>query len=366
MSKVSKLLEDAFGPLPVVDVNVNITPGSFSGEYRLTFSNTRIGEIVIETTDAFAHNITFPLGYQKVMLREPLFSGPVAKVDGKDAAVDVIGEVSEKMSFWISGIDAIGAGATAPSMADIRAGKGVIKKGMEGDSVFNVQLLLEKAVPGALFYKKDAKFEEADKQRTMAFQNYKGFKGKDVDGIVGKNTLAALEGDPVANPNKSGSQGLPVFPIITVPAGDNNLASMLPGSPDFVGPPAPPSGGISADAAKQAAEADKAKLEAAGKKLADAKTPAEVKEAAKEVKEAVNTSAFASPSAKAEATAASNQASAGNIEAAKVTGGGAIRDTVNTDNQIIGIKPWQIAVIGGGGLLGIALIGVGIAVAVRK
>lgn len=90
------------------------------------------------------------------------------------------------------GADFIGAEwTTAPSLEAVRAGNGVIKKGMRGPAVSYVQQkagLKGSAVDGA--------FGDGTDAAVRAFQ--KGMELGD-DGIVGKDTLEALDGVYIVN-----------------------------------------------------------------------------------------------------------------------------------------------------------------------
>lgn len=90
------------------------------------------------------------------------------------------------------GADFIGAEwTTAPSLEAVRAGNGVIKKGMRGPAVSYVQQkagLKGSAVDGA--------FGDGTDAAVRAFQ--KGMELDD-DGIVGKDTLEALDGVYIVN-----------------------------------------------------------------------------------------------------------------------------------------------------------------------
>lgn len=81
----------------------------------------------------------------------------------------------------MNGFDLLGAD-TAPSLADVRAGNGVIKKGMTGDSVMYVQ-----GIAGAVA---DGDFGSATE---TAVKNFQSAHGLSVDGVVGQATMAALD-----------------------------------------------------------------------------------------------------------------------------------------------------------------------------
>jgi hypothetical protein len=97
----------------------------------------------------------------------------------------------EQLKYWamkddMRGFDCLGCddelGASAPSLADVRAGRGVIKVGMSGDAVMYVQ-----GLAGAIA---DGNFGPATENTIKAFQRAHGLTP---DGVVGQSTLAALD-----------------------------------------------------------------------------------------------------------------------------------------------------------------------------
>lgn len=79
------------------------------------------------------------------------------------------------------GVDEIGA-TSAPSLDDVRAGRGVIKRDMRGAAVEYVQALAGVVVDGS--------FGSATETAVKKFQSAHDL---DADGIVGQKTLAALD-----------------------------------------------------------------------------------------------------------------------------------------------------------------------------
>ena len=82
----------------------------------------------------------------------------------------------------MSALDYIGAYTPAPSLDDVRAGRGSIKRGMSGAAVEYVQALTSVIVDGSF----GAGTEDAVKK----FQSANGLTA---DGVVGAQTLAALD-----------------------------------------------------------------------------------------------------------------------------------------------------------------------------
>ena len=82
----------------------------------------------------------------------------------------------------MSALDFIGASTPAPSLDDVRAGRGSIKRGMSGAAVEYVQALTSVVVDGSF----GAGTEDAVKK----FQSANGLTA---DGVVGAQTLAALD-----------------------------------------------------------------------------------------------------------------------------------------------------------------------------
>jgi peptidoglycan hydrolase-like protein with peptidoglycan-binding domain len=83
------------------------------------------------------------------------------------------------------GLDCLGIcllGADAPSLDDVRAGRGTLKKGMKGAAVEYVQ-----AIAGAIA---DGDFGPATEDAVKKFQSSNGLAA---DGVVGAQTLAALD-----------------------------------------------------------------------------------------------------------------------------------------------------------------------------
>ena len=73
-------------------------------------------------------------------------------------------------------------GGDAPSLDDVRAGRGVIKKGMSGAAVEYIQALAPSSV--------DGDFGPATEAAVKKFQ---GAHGLTADGVVGRDTLAAMD-----------------------------------------------------------------------------------------------------------------------------------------------------------------------------
>lgn len=82
----------------------------------------------------------------------------------------------------MSALDFIGASSPAPSLDDVRAGRGSIKRGMSGAAVQYVQALTS-VVANGLF---GAGTEDAVKK-------FQAANGLTADGVVGAQTLAALD-----------------------------------------------------------------------------------------------------------------------------------------------------------------------------
>jgi 3D (Asp-Asp-Asp) domain-containing protein/cell wall-associated NlpC family hydrolase len=81
----------------------------------------------------------------------------------------------------------------APSLADVRAGRGVIKKGMEGPAVIFVQKHVHAAADG-----------EFGPLTEAAVKKYQGAHHLEVDGVVGPHTMAALDGHKQDGGGKEG------------------------------------------------------------------------------------------------------------------------------------------------------------------
>lgn len=79
-------------------------------------------------------------------------------------------------------LDFLGASEVAPSLEDVRAGRAVLKKGMKGEAVTYAQ-----ALAGAIA---DGDFGPATEAAVKKFQ---GANGLTADGIVGVQTLVALD-----------------------------------------------------------------------------------------------------------------------------------------------------------------------------
>lgn len=83
------------------------------------------------------------------------------------------------------GLDCLGAtliGSAAPSLDDVRAGRGTIKKGMSGAAVEYVQALAPASV--------DGNFGPATEDAVKRFQAEHGLP---TDGVVGRETLAVMD-----------------------------------------------------------------------------------------------------------------------------------------------------------------------------
>lgn len=80
------------------------------------------------------------------------------------------------------GLDLLGASTPAPSLADVRAGRAVIWKGMTGEAVTYVQALV-----GVIA---DGNFGDKTKVAVEDFQRKNGITA---DGFVGPSTMAALD-----------------------------------------------------------------------------------------------------------------------------------------------------------------------------
>jgi 3D (Asp-Asp-Asp) domain-containing protein len=84
----------------------------------------------------------------------------------------------------------------APSLADVRAGKAVIKKGMEGPAVTFVQKKVNAAADGQFGPHTEA-----------AVKQYQGAHHLEVDGVVGAHTIAAMDGHSKPDQDGGGKDG---------------------------------------------------------------------------------------------------------------------------------------------------------------
>lgn len=93
----------------------------------------------------------------------------------------------------MSALDFLGASLAAPSLADVRLGRGVIRSGMAGPAVEYVQALSSVIVDGI--------FGAGTEEGVKAFQRAQGLAA---DGVVGRETLSAY--DRLAGGQLSGVQ----------------------------------------------------------------------------------------------------------------------------------------------------------------
>jgi peptidoglycan hydrolase-like protein with peptidoglycan-binding domain len=104
---------------------------------------------------------------------------------GTDDVADVLGAPSESGSWTLIPKAETGALGNAPSLEDVRAGRGVIKKGMR--SAPNGPVGYVQAVAGAIA---DGVFGPDTEAAVKRFQCENGLLD---DGVVGKATLAAMD-----------------------------------------------------------------------------------------------------------------------------------------------------------------------------
>lgn len=105
----------------------------------------------------------------------------------------------------MSALDYIGASTPAPSLDDVRAGRGTIKRNMSGAAVEYVQALTSVIVDGSF----GAGTEDAVKK-------FQAANGLSADGVVGAQTLAAL--DRLAGGATKGVQKVSMDDSVPTPA----------------------------------------------------------------------------------------------------------------------------------------------------
>lgn len=173
----------------VIDMVFNLGAGSSGfGGFHATIAAIRAGQYGQAATDMLQSLWASQVGARATQDAAIMRSGSMSGVGGSSG---------EGSGTTASGGGATGASSNAPTLAQVKADKGVLKLGEHGTAVADVQKLLHVASDGIF-----------GDQTMHAVESFQKAHHLEVDGVVGKLTLAALESKPATSaPATGGAKG---------------------------------------------------------------------------------------------------------------------------------------------------------------